>query len=138
MFEAWNKLLVCDKDIKNIAAGDIKVGYEFRLQYPSYRGTFLSCIESFEVRVDGELIDNKEIGFAINGKEVLVEEFPELFREYWFTLDNPAVRIYRTGGLEKGSKHKIYVKMNHRIPYTGYFGNYMVVDSVCEKELTVE
>ena len=54
MFEEWNKLLICDKEIRNIDAGGMLVGYEFRLQYPSYRGTFLSCIESFEVSVESQ------------------------------------------------------------------------------------
>ncbi len=137
MFEAWNRLLVNEKDIRNIVAGDKTVGYEFNLQYPSYRGTFLSCIEALEVTVDGKRLDNSEMGFAVNGKEVLIEEFPELFREYWFTLDLATIRVYSMGGLDSGSRHRISVDLKHRIPYTGYFGNYMVLDSHCEKELMV-
>jgi len=135
-FESFNQLLVCDETITNIKAGNQEVGYEFKIQYPSYRGTFLSCIEKITVKVDGKLIDNGQIGFYINGKEVLIDELPELFREYWFTTDYARVRVYGSG-LELESKHLVDVFLRHRIPYTGYFGNYMVEDSVCTKELEV-
>ncbi len=136
-FELFNRLLVCDKEITNMKAEDAAVGYEFYVQYPSYRGTYLSCIEKLEIQIDGQIIDTSRIGFYVNGKEVLVEEFPDLFREYWFILDYASVRIYGDG-LKAGSKHGVHVLLRHRIPYTGYFGNYMIEDAVCEKELTVK
>jgi hypothetical protein len=136
-FDSWNKVLVCDDHIENIMVGSAAVGYEFKLQYPSYRGTFLSCIENLEVIVDGEKVNPCEINFVINGKELLLSEFPELFREYWFTLDKAEVRVFKAGGFEKCSSHKVCVNLRHRIPYTGYFGSYMVLDCVCEKELLV-
>ncbi len=137
MFDEFNKLMVAESDISNIKAGESVVGYEFNVQYPSYRGTFLSCIEAFTVDVDGEEIAPDEMAFFINGKEVLIEELHELFREYWFILDYAKVRVYRKGGLPQGSTHKVHVFMKHRIPYTGYFGNYMVLDAHCQKELAV-
>lgn len=135
-FEKFNALMVVDEDLHNIQVEGITVGYEFKLQYPSYRGTFLSCIESLEICVDQEAVDPDTIGFVLNGKEFLLEELKELFREYWFALDAARIRVYGDG-LEPGSTHTVAVHMKHRIPYTGYFGNYMVEDSHNEKTLTV-
>ncbi|HHV12478.1 MAG TPA: hypothetical protein GXX75_19570 [Clostridiales bacterium] len=135
-FELFNRILVSDEDITNITVEGIEIGYEFKLQYPSYRGTFLSCIEKLEIRIDNQLIETPRIGFYINGKEVLINELAELFREYWFITDFAVLRIYGEG-LEIGTKHKVEVLLRHRIPYTGYFGNYMVEDAACTKVLNV-
>ncbi len=135
-FEKFNPIMICDGEIRNIQAAGIVVGYEFEMQYPSYRGTFLSCIEKFEISLDGEPVASENIGFYLNGKEFLVEELPELFREYWFTMDHAVIRVYGDG-LEPGSEHKISTYMRHRIPYTGYFGNYMIEDSTYDKVLKV-
>ena len=130
----YDELLTPDAEIVNMRADGALYGYDISIRYPSYRGTFLSCIESLEVEVDGENILPADLRFQLNGKEFIVEQLGELFKEHWYVLDTAHLLILNNDGLSKG-KHKVKVKMIHRIPYTGYFGQYLVLDSVCEKTL---
>lgn len=136
-FQAYNQMLVVDQPIKNVKAGEVIIGYEFRLQYPSYRGTFLSCIEELKLYVDGKELSDCETIFLLNGKQFLLSELSECFKEYWFVLDYATVRVIQPGGLQKG-KHTVRAYIKHRIPYTGYFGQYMVLDADNSKELDVQ
>lgn len=71
-FQAFNKILIEDQMIRPFIAGGVKLGYEFSIRYPSYRGTYLSCIEKLEIAVDGKQIDPKNVVFALNGIEYTV------------------------------------------------------------------
>jgi len=70
--------------------------------------------------------------------KLLISQFRELYKEYWFLLDKAKILVRKDGGLEMGSSHKIRVEMKHRIPYTGYFGNYLSLDGSDEKTLAVK
>ena len=71
-------------------------------------------------------------------EQFLLSELPELFAEYWHITADAVIRVNNDKGLEPGSKHTGKAHMQHRIPYTGYNGDYGVEISECEKELTVE
>ena len=136
-FQAYNHMTIAKRNIKNIKAKDVTVGYEFQMQYPSYRGTFLSCIENLEIEVDGEALKNADTVFILNGKQFLISELKDCFKEYWFVLDFATVRVTKIGVLSPG-KHTVHVKMRHRIPYTGYFGDYMIQEADETRILDVE
>ena len=137
-FQSYNKLLVSQKEqIVNFKMGDYTYGYVVHSQYPSYRGSYLSCIQEFRVYVDGEEVPQKDIYLHLNGKQFLLEELKDLYKEYWFTLDKAALLIRREGGLPMGSSHTVKMTMKHLIPYTGYDGNYLVLDGHDEKQLEV-
>lgn len=127
-FQAYNKILICKDDIENVVVEGVTVGYEFKIKYPSYRGVFLSCIEDLRFKLDGEEIDKKDIYFYLNGKQFLLDELPECFKEYWFVREKATVRVMKSGGIAPG-EHSLNVFMKHRVPYTGYFGQYLVLDS---------
>jgi hypothetical protein len=137
-FEQWDKFLVCDEDIQNLSVSGVTYGFEFKLQYPTYRGTYLSCIESLAVEVDGKEVTREDMVFVINGKICLIDELKDLYKEYWFITDHASICVLGNKGLEAGSNHTVRVTMKHRIPYTGYFGSYLAPVSVCEKKLAVE
>lgn len=124
----YDELMFSGSTVKNSYAGDVAYGYEFEIMYPSYRGTFLSCIEKFTVRLDGAEIDQKNLRFMLNGKQFLISELPSLCHEYWFILDRAVVTVLHDGGIPSGAK-QIEVEMVHRIPYTGYFGEYLTLSS---------
>lgn len=135
-FHAFSKFMIDGDTIENYTHNGTNLGYEFKLRYPSYRGTFLSCIEKLEIAVDDKPVDSRAVVFILNGKEFLVHELKELFREYWFVLDRATIRVLSDGGLTVGT-HTLKVCLKHRIPYTGYFGSYLVLDSICEKTVKV-
>lgn len=127
-FQAYNKILICRSNMKNVAVGDVVIGYEFQIKYPSYRGAFLSCIEDLKFFVDDEEIPAGKISFKLNGKDFLLSELKECFKEYWFVRTPATVFVRQDGGIAAG-EHKLRVYMKHRVPYTGYFGQYLVLDS---------
>ena len=66
-FQAYNHMLIADQPIKNLVVENVTIGYEFKVQYPSYRGTFLSCIEALSFRMDDVEIPREKIYFLLNG-----------------------------------------------------------------------
>lgn len=136
-FQAYNKILICKDDIENVVVEGVTIGYEFKIKYPSYRGVFLSCIEDLRFKMDGKDIDRKDIYFYLNGKQFLLDELPECFKEYWFVREKATVRVMKSGGIAPG-EHSLNVFMKHRVPYTGYFGQYLVLDSDMTDTLTAK
>ncbi|MDO4344247.1 MAG: DUF6379 domain-containing protein [Eubacteriales bacterium] len=136
-FAQWDKYMLCDEPICNVEAGGVIYGYEFKIHYPTYRGTYLSCIEDLYFELDGKRIPDETVQFRLNGKQFLLSELEDLFQEYWWIRDDAVIRVVNLEGLEAGSTHTVHVHMQHRIPYTGYEGEYGVEISDCTKELTV-
>ena len=129
----YDRLFIPTETIEREYAGGVYTGYSFVIRYPSYRGTFLSCIEGLTLAVDGEEIPADKLRFALNGKEFTVSELQDLHREYWFVLDDARLRVI--GDELAEGEHTVKVTMVHRIPYTGYFGQYLIWDNVGEKTL---
>ena len=136
-FQAYNKIMICNETIKNFVVEGIKLGYQFQIRYPSYRGTFLSCIEKLEFCIDSKKIDSSKVRININGKQFLIEELKDQYKEYWFILDRAMITVMQDGGISKG-EHKVTVDMFHRIPYAGYDGHYLALPSVVTKTLMAE
>lgn len=136
-FQAYNKILLCPKPIRNESVAGIPLGYSFQIKYPSYRGAFLSCIEALSFWVDGEAIPAGDVAFCLNGKQFLLDELPECFKEYWFVRTPATILVQGHAPLTPGA-HTVRVFMRHRVPYTGYFGEYLVLDSDVTGILTTE
>lgn len=136
-FQCYNKILICDQTIKNFEVEGITIGYQFQIRYPSYRGTFLSCIEKLEFTMDGEMIDQSKIYMELNGKQFLIEELKDQYKEYWFVLDKATIIVLENGGISKG-QHELTVDMLHRIPYAGYEGSYIKFPSIVTKTMVAE
>ena len=134
-FVAYNEIMICDKPIRNETVNGVTTGYAFEIKYPSYRGCWLSCIEALEFSMDGERLDPAMVYFQLNGKEFTLEELPALHREYWFVNRPAVIRVVHLGGIPAGP-HDVRVFMRHRVPYTGYFGQYLTLESDRTKTLT--
>jgi hypothetical protein len=132
----YDRLFIPGNDIQREYADDVCTGYSFVIRYPSYRGTFLSCIESLTLEVDGKPIPEEDMRFCLNGKEFVISELKDMHREYWFVLADARLRV--VGQELSDGEHTVKVTMYHRIPYTGYFGQYLIWDNVGEKTLTVK
>ena len=136
-FTAFNEYMVCDDDLKVYEADGIYLGFEFCIKYPTYRGAYLCNIESLEFQIDGQMIAKDEIRFGVNGKWFFLDELSECSKEYWFTGEKASIRILNEEPLRSGT-HEISMKMVHKIPYTGYFGNYLMITSTCKKLLKMK
>lgn len=135
-FTAFNAYMVCKDDLKRFKAGDIGLGYDFHVKYPTYRGAYLCNILELEIQVDDKVIPKDKLRFGVNGRWYLLEEIPEAYKEYWFTGSKATIRVLDDGELPEG-EHKVYMKMIHKIPYTGYFGNYLHITSECTQMLKI-
>ena len=136
-FVAYNEIMICKAPIRNTVVEGTVIGYEFRIKYPSYRGCYLSCIEDLFFEVDGQRLDKTEVFFGLNGKQFTLDELPELFREYWFVNSPATIRVLEAGGIAPG-EHSLRVYMKHRVPYTGYFGSYLSLESDRTETLCAE
>jgi hypothetical protein len=127
-FKSYNKIILCDDTVKNLVVDGRTLGYEFRIKYPSYRGTYLSCVEELNFELDGVPVPRNSVYFLLNNKQFLLDELPELFKEYWFVVEPATIRVMLPGGIAPG-EHTVRVLMRHRVPYTGYFGQYLVLNA---------
>ncbi len=132
----YDRLFIPRESIEKIYAEGEYLGYSFVIRYPSYRGTFLSCIESLSLEVDGTAVPEENIRFCLKGKEFMLDELKDLHREYWFVLEDAQLKVIGQD-IEPG-QHDVKVTMYHRIPYTGYFGQYLVWNNIGQKTLMVE
>ena len=133
--------VICDNSLRNFYINGEKKGYEFDIRLSYYRGHFLSTIETFELFVDGEKIDNSEVTFSINNKEFFISQLPDLTSEFWYLLDPAKIRIHHNGGLPTG-EHDIKLNLFLRIPYMPTPGengerDYATMDSCGQKVLTI-
>ncbi|MCU6763436.1 Uncharacterised protein [uncultured Roseburia sp.] len=136
-FTAFNEYMVCEDDLKIYEAKGIPLGYDFCVKYPTYRGAYLCNIENLEVMIDGKIIPGDAIRFGVNGKWFFLNEIPECSKEYWFTGTKAVIRVLDENPLNQG-EHEVFMKMKHKIPYTGYFGNYLMITSTCTKKLNTK
>lgn len=124
MASAFDINVIEPGSIKNIVYQGIAAGFQFDIRFTAYRGTHLSCIESFALALDGEQVEEREIRFCLNGKEFLIGQLPDLYQEYWFIRDAATIKVLNGKTLTDGQEIKIHY--TYRIPYTGYFGSYLV------------
>jgi hypothetical protein len=131
------KINVIDGDsVKNFSANDHVLGYSFRIKLYTYRGSYLSCIEQLNMKLNGEKVVMDQVVFKLNGKRFLVSQLKELFAEYWYVLDEAELIVLKDGGIPKG-EHELEISMSIRIPYTGYFGSYMIQNALETKKIVV-
>lgn len=133
--------VVCDNSLKSIYVDGRKSGFQFDIRLSYYRGHYLSDIDLFEVRVDGEKMEDRNVTFGINGKEFTVAELPYCISEFWTLLEPARIRVLKEGGLESG-EHHIEVTLMMRVPYLPLPGgegehNYMPLDACGEKTLVL-
>ena len=133
-FQAFNKILIGDQNLESYEVEGVTLGWQFRIRYPSYRGTYLSCIEKMDIFLDGEKVDPSKITFCLNGMEYTMAELKDQYKAYWFVLDYASIRVLSDTELKKGS-HQVTVDMYHRIPYAGYDGGYLGLPSKVTKTL---
>ena len=79
--------VVVDDSLKNIKANGKNVGYQFDIRLSYYRGHFLSVIDEFGVKVDGQEVPAEAIKFCINGKEFSPIEFDKCYTEFWQVIE---------------------------------------------------
>jgi len=130
--------VVVNDSLENIYIDGKRIGYRFDIRLNYYRGHFLSVIDEFEVKVDGEKVDNESVWFRVNGKEFAVCQLESCYNEFWRITDPATIIVHKPGGLPEG-EHTIDVKLIIRSPYMSIGpGKYMPIDNSGSKTLKVK
>lgn len=134
--------VICDDSLTNYSISGKKQGFQFDIRLSYYRGLFLSCVNSFELIVDGKTIPNSQITFSINDKEFFADQLSSLSSEFWALLEPAKIKVMQRGGLPKGA-HDIKLNLFLRVPYLPIPGdpgehNFVPLDSCGEKTLTLQ
>ncbi|MDR0642520.1 MAG: DUF6379 domain-containing protein [Treponema sp.] len=115
-FAKYDKYFICEDGFQNCSIGGKIHGYSLKLRMPKYRGIPLSCIEELHLKVDGIVVDPKDIDFCINNKRFKISELPVLYSEWWNVLDKAELYVEKKDGLQPGS-HEVEVSMVRRETY---------------------
>lgn len=131
--------VIRDSSLKNTYVNGQKSGFSFEIRLSYYRGLYLSCIEQFEVYVDGEKVADQDVSLGLNGKVFSAYQLAGCTTEFWSLLEPAVIDVSRPGGLPAGS-HPIKVVLLLRCPYLPLPGAdgqrlYMPIDSCGEKTL---
>jgi len=113
MFE---KYMICTRGFKNVVEKGQSTGFQLDVRISYYRGIPLSCVEGFDVTVDGKAFDPGEIRYAIGGKRYTIAEAAEAVDVRWPFGDSLTLLIPKPGGLAPGI-HDIQVVEKLRISY---------------------
>ncbi|WP_050611927.1 C-glycoside deglycosidase beta subunit domain-containing protein [Ligilactobacillus agilis] len=130
--------VIVDNSLKNNYVDGKKNGYQFDIRLSYYRGHFLSVIDEFAVKVDGQKVADDQIKFCLNGKELSPWQLKEAYDEFWPILEPATIKVHQKGGLEAGDHH-VELVLYFRAPYMPIGPNhqYMEYDSCGEKTLPV-
>lgn len=133
--------VIVDNSLKSMGCNDKIIGYSFDIRLSYYRGLFLSCIETFELKVDNEIINTTDITFSVNGKIFPVSFLKECAGEFWGLTTPATIKVFKAGGIENG-EHLIDLNLMLRIPYmpipVGETLKFMPLDSCGRKILKME
>ncbi len=133
--------VIMDDSLKPMVLGENSIGYSFDIRLSYYRGLYLSCIETFELKVDGEVIESQDITFSVNGKTFAIDFLGECASEFWGLTKPARIEVLKDGGLEPG-EHQIDLTLMLRIPYmpipVGDGLRYMPLDSCGSKKLKIQ
>ena len=61
----YEKYFIQEDGFKNVMENGETVGFQLGLKITYYRGLFLSMVEGFDVTVDGETFDSKDMTFTV-------------------------------------------------------------------------
>lgn len=115
-----------------LASGTVGFTLDVGLNY--YRGMPLSSIETFDLVVDGEQIDDSLMLFEYNGKLFPRDQIALAFTEFWSIKKDLRVLVHN-GGLEPGH-HTVDLTLHVRNVYMQFApGVWGMVDSSVAREL---
>ena len=114
----------------------IDSGFELAFQSHWYRSLPLSCMD-FNLKIEDQEVDKKQLKIKVNGKEFRYDELPELDREWLFILDKGALQVQWDGALQRGKAYDIELKYDLYIPYilVGPEAKPLMASSVVHKKL---
>ncbi len=100
--------------LKEDALKATQIGFELSFQSHWYRSLPLSCMD-FNLKINGENVDNQHINFLANGHRYSYKELPDLDNEWLFILDKATIEVPHQ--LKTGEQYDIEFNLDLYIPY---------------------
>jgi hypothetical protein len=112
----YDKHIIFDNSLRNVAAGNQVTGFSIGARLPYYRGQPLSVVEDIAITVDGAKIPRGDVRFSVRGKTWSLDEVETVVDERWEFGEVATVTVLQPGGLSPG-KHEISAMVQLRISY---------------------
>ena len=94
--------LIQTRGFHNIRKNGKITGFQFNVRLTYYRGIFLSQLRPKKVTVDGEVYENDQVIWSLNGTDYTCEEMEKRGDVHWNPLDVMTIKIEKEGGLPAG------------------------------------
>jgi len=115
----FDRYLIRNDSLENVAEGNKVSGFRFSVRIADYRGCFLSLHNGYYLECDGVVYPVNKQRFEINGKEPRsFEEIKICVWEHWNYDDEAYIYVEKEGGLTPG-KHRIGLQQSVLAQY-GY------------------
>ncbi|MBN1158784.1 MAG: hypothetical protein JXA61_05340 [Bacteroidales bacterium] len=101
---------------RNVYQAGRITGFQFKFVIPYYRGIYLSCLDEFSVKVDGENFSLNNVSIKIGERIFPWKEVDVAYDVFWTYGDPATVIVSKPGGLETGL-HTIELGMFIRKSY---------------------
>jgi hypothetical protein len=92
-------------------------GYEVDLHLAWYRSLPLSCLEGIDLTIDDVAAEREALKVRVGGRELGLDELPELDDEWWFVQDALTVVVPADEPRAQGAEVDVDVILATRIPY---------------------
>jgi hypothetical protein len=103
-----------------ISYDGIQFGYSFRFQTQDTRGIYLSCLESFQVELDGKPVSPYDMTIRVDGGEYPVSQMPELAHVVMDLGKSATVKVRDYGDLT--GEHVLSLSFDDRVPFINRTG----------------
>jgi hypothetical protein len=111
----WQQFIV-RTGFKNLYKGGQCTGFQFKIIIPYYRGIFLSCLDEFVVKVDGESFSPDKISLKARDRIIPWMGVDSAFDVFWDYGSPLAVLVQKPGGLATGL-HRVECGISIRKSY---------------------
>lgn len=112
------------------------VGYSLDIRLNFYRGTPLSAIEHFELRLDGDPVPERLILFEYNRNLYRPEELSLAWGEFW-AVKKPLRALVYQGGLSEGEHDVDLTLILRSVSMQFGPGKWAMIDSSARRTLTL-
>lgn len=103
--------------LRDDAVRAVDGGYEVDLHLAWYRSLPLSCLEGVDLTIDDIAIERASLRVNVAGKELALNDLPDLDDEWWFVQDALTVHVPAEHPHPLGAEVDVDVVLSTRIPY---------------------
>jgi len=112
----FDRYMILTRGFKNVKQGGSITGFQLDVRITYYRGIPLSCVEGFDITVDGETFTMDKIKYSIGNRIYTPAEAESATTVRWPFGDALTLIINKPGGLKPGI-HEVQVLQRLRISY---------------------